>query len=547
MLKEKTAGALAFEGGRGVTHTGDLTAGRFLIGNGVSDIKISGVAYETSGNVGLGTITPQQRLDIQSGALRFTTLAAPGASVAALAGSGAGNVTNGAHIYKITFVNPVGETELGTASNTITVVDSTTNGQISITGIPVSTDATVTARRIYRTKAGGSTYFFIATLSDNTTTIYTDNTADASLPATAGQYASNNSTSGWIFLNNAPVFSLYGAFNTFVGLNVGNTTLTGSGFNQGFGYNNLAALTTGVSNCAFGSFTLSGVTTGSSNCGFGVSCLTALTTGSGNTGYGANALRLETGSLNGARSSAFGNGALQNQNGADGNTAFGRLAGNSTTTGGAGIYIGDQAGTANGGTNITTQSGVVIIGYRPYAVAVSNFLNISNSLYGYGLNSTGGILGTARVGVNIFKKLSAFSVGAPADIVGNGTTTANASTTITGSSTLFLSDVGIGDRISLSSSAGTYAIVTAIASDTSLTVSAALGNGTSQTINIKRSIFRLDDSSSVMKFLVDDRGYIFASPPVGNTGLSTGYFYQDTAANVLINGDNVVAIKFTAP
>ena len=37
------------------------------------------------------------------------------------------------------------------------------------------------ARRIYRTKAGGSEYFYVDQLSDNTTTTYTDNVPDANL------------------------------------------------------------------------------------------------------------------------------------------------------------------------------------------------------------------------------------------------------------------------------------------------------------------------------------------------------------------------------
>lgn len=67
-----------------------------------------------------------------------------------------------------------------------------------------------------------------------------------------------------------------------------------------------------------------------------------------------------------------------------------------------------------------------------------------------------------------------------------GTTTANATTAIVGIGTRFTTELRIGDQISLSSAAGTYATVIAIASDTALTVSANLGNGTSQRINVRR-------------------------------------------------------------
>ncbi len=114
---------------------------------------------------------------------------APGAATAALAAPAApGNVENGTHSYKVTFVTAGGETEGGTTSNVVTVTDKTVNGQISLTAIPVaslstgvSTPSLVTSRKLYRTAAGGTQHKLLATLSDNTTTTYTDNIADASL------------------------------------------------------------------------------------------------------------------------------------------------------------------------------------------------------------------------------------------------------------------------------------------------------------------------------------------------------------------------------
>lgn len=109
---------------------------------------------------------------------------APSALTAALAGSGAGNVDNGAHRYGVTFVTVDGETELGIVSDVVTVADKTVNGKVSLTAIPLGGSA-VTSRKLYRTIAGGSTYLLLATLADNTTLIYTDNIADASLGAQA--------------------------------------------------------------------------------------------------------------------------------------------------------------------------------------------------------------------------------------------------------------------------------------------------------------------------------------------------------------------------
>jgi len=115
------------------------------------------------------------RLDSAAGEI------APTAPTAALiAPPAAGNVNDGTHRYLVTFVTADGETEAGAVSSVVTVADKAVNGKVSLTAIPTG-GSNVTARKIYRTAAGGSTYLLLATLADNTTTTYTDNTADSSL------------------------------------------------------------------------------------------------------------------------------------------------------------------------------------------------------------------------------------------------------------------------------------------------------------------------------------------------------------------------------
>lgn len=109
----------------------------------------------------------------------------PGAVTAALAATPvAGDVDNGAHRYLATFVTADGETQAGTAGIAVTVTDKTVNGQVALTGIPLG-GSQVTSRKLYRTLAGGSTYYLLATIANNTATTYTDNIADASLGAEA--------------------------------------------------------------------------------------------------------------------------------------------------------------------------------------------------------------------------------------------------------------------------------------------------------------------------------------------------------------------------
>lgn len=110
---------------------------------------------------------------------------APIAPTVALASPAvAGNVDDGAHRYRVTFVTADGETEGGTISDAVTVADKTTNGKVELTAIPTGGSA-VTSRKVYRTEAGGSDYLLLATIADNTTTTYTDNIADSALGAAA--------------------------------------------------------------------------------------------------------------------------------------------------------------------------------------------------------------------------------------------------------------------------------------------------------------------------------------------------------------------------
>lgn len=126
-----------------------------------------------------------------AGLVTLAQIAAPGAPTAALVSpAAAGNVENGAHSYKVTFLAGATHTAGGTKSSPVTVVDKTTNGKVQLTNIPISTDANVTSRKIYRTAANAdpdvaANYLLLATIADNTTTSYLDNIADGSLGAEA--------------------------------------------------------------------------------------------------------------------------------------------------------------------------------------------------------------------------------------------------------------------------------------------------------------------------------------------------------------------------
>lgn len=104
----------------------------------------------------------------------------PNALTATLSDS-AGNVDAGIYEYGVTYVSAYGESKVGKYSAIITV---STAGQGDLTAIPVGPTGT-TSRKIYRRQNRQGDMKLLTTLSDNTTTTYTDNTAQASLGAIA--------------------------------------------------------------------------------------------------------------------------------------------------------------------------------------------------------------------------------------------------------------------------------------------------------------------------------------------------------------------------
>jgi hypothetical protein len=120
----------------------------------------------------------------------------------------------------------------------------------------------------------------------------------------------------------------FGTDNTFVGVNAGNFTLTGS-YNTANGVGVLANNTGGGFNVAMGTGALQTNTTGSSNVGIGFDALADNAVGSNNTAVGKLALNNNTGS---------------------GNIAVGQSAGANLTSGSDNIHIGNSGHAAEGRT-----------------------------------------------------------------------------------------------------------------------------------------------------------------------------------------------------
>jgi len=112
----------------------------------------------------------------------------------------AGNVEVGLHNYLVTFVRPLGDSQRGLIG-TVTIAG--VASIVDLTVIPVGPAGT-TARKLFRTKVGAPTAYFLvptgATLSDNVTAAVSDNTADVGLGAALVEPAVT-----WDTLSVAPV------------------------------------------------------------------------------------------------------------------------------------------------------------------------------------------------------------------------------------------------------------------------------------------------------------------------------------------------------
>lgn len=114
-----------------------------------------------------------------------TNVVPPATGPAGAAAAGAG-LEIGTYRYRVSFVLDGKETLLGKAS-TSTITTTAGNQKINVTSIPTYSGPRVcTARKLYRSKVGGSLYlpyYYVATIGDNVTTTYADTTPDASLTA----------------------------------------------------------------------------------------------------------------------------------------------------------------------------------------------------------------------------------------------------------------------------------------------------------------------------------------------------------------------------
>jgi hypothetical protein len=244
------------------------------------------------GNVGIGTTAPVYKVDVQGSAITDSSVRVQGAfDINPLAAppviggftlSAGTSLGVGQYYYFVTYVTAVGETSAG---GNLSVVTTSGNTTVNLTGIPVSSDPRVTARKLYRTSLNQSSdsHRFLGTISNNTQTTYTDSTPDASLTGNNLQLYKVNTTSRYITVSGTQGMVIDANLTT-LGRSAGaqiiatsgsaiRTVLIGANAGQNIttGFANVivgvagGALTTGGNNALFGDLAGYNLSTGYTN------------------------------------------------------------------------------------------------------------------------------------------------------------------------------------------------------------------------------------------------------------------------------------------
>jgi hypothetical protein len=168
---------VAFAGGTAWALTGASTFATIPSAQSVftAGVRVGAAEFENHLFIGNGGIASPYKYN----GTAFTRHGVPAPTTTATVASGAAGNLIGVYSWQVTFVNSASVE--GNVSPAVTFTVTASGGQASLSNIPVGAAQShgVNSRYIYRTNAGGSTYYRIATIADNTTTIYTDNIASS--------------------------------------------------------------------------------------------------------------------------------------------------------------------------------------------------------------------------------------------------------------------------------------------------------------------------------------------------------------------------------
>jgi hypothetical protein len=397
----------AAEGGSGTVGSGTTGQFPYYASVGTAVTATSSLFLATSGNIGIGTTTPQWLLNPMS---------ATGAQLALSAGAGVAQwaLRNaGGNLYFAT------TTVAGTATTTTSALTILNNGNI---GIGTTTPGSLLSVAGAGYFAGNLNLdsFSSYQLAGQTVLSATSTTFNTLVGILAGASIVSTSTADTSGLHNTALgyeslrYATSTDDNTAVGYQAlsmsSSVTADNSGNrNSAFGYQALSVNTSGARNSALGYSALSANTAGSDNVAAGYNALSTMISGSDNAAFGSGALRnIQTTSNN----SAFGSSALFTNTGSNNssfgyqssffntsgsqNAAFGagalfrsRSGSNNSVLGYAALYDNNSAtntvavgyGAASGNGSLYNNQGGTYLGYQSGYSATTN--SDYNTLVGY--------------------------------------------------------------------------------------------------------------------------------------------------------------------